>query len=170
MTENTKKWLTVAGCLVVCAILVAVIASSFSKDKVTDDLLPPSSSQQGDVVVDPDSNWLGLYPLDWEFCFMPVQTYKNFITEQYHKNPAFYNISAGSIEKVLTHIDAILSAAMEDWNKTTNHAALRCPPMIFPLPKGQESNIAEFAVILKMDHDGDTVVYSPIPLPHLENQ
>ena len=51
--------------------------------------------------------WLGLYPLDWEFCFMPVQTYKNFITEQYHKNPAFYNISAGSIEKVLAHIDAI---------------------------------------------------------------
>ena len=56
MTENTKKWLTVAGCLVVCAILVAVIASSFSKDKVTDDLLPPSSSQQGDVVVDPDAS------------------------------------------------------------------------------------------------------------------
>lgn len=75
--------------------------------------------------------WLGLYPLDWEFCFMPVQAYKNFITEQYHKNPTFYNISAGSIEKVLAHIDAILSAAMEDWNKTTNHAALRCPPMIF---------------------------------------
>jgi hypothetical protein len=23
--------------------------------------------------------WLGLHPLDWEFCFMPVQTYKNFI-------------------------------------------------------------------------------------------
>lgn len=101
--------------------------------------------------------WLGLHPLDWEFCFMPVQTYKNFITEQYHKNPAFYNISAGSIEKVLAHIDAILSAAMEDWNKTTNHAALRCPPMIFPLPKGQESNVADFAVILKMDNDGDTV-------------
>ena len=26
--------------------------------------------------------WLGLHPLDWEFCFMSVQTYKNFITEQ----------------------------------------------------------------------------------------
>ena len=114
--------------------------------------------------------WLGLHPLDWEFCFMPVQTYKNFITEQYHKNPTFYNISAGSIEKVLAHIDVILSAAMEDWNNTTNHAALRCPPMIFPLPKGQDSNTAEFAIILKMDNDGDTVVYSPIPLPHLENQ
>ena len=72
--------------------------------------------------------WLGLHPLDWEFCFMPVQTYKNFITEQYHKNPAFYNISAGSIEEVLAHIDDILSAAMENWNITTNHAALRCPP------------------------------------------
>lgn len=47
MTENTKKWLTVAGCLVVCAILVAVIASSFSKDKVTDDLLPPSRLPAG---------------------------------------------------------------------------------------------------------------------------
>ena len=46
MKNNTKKWLTVAGCLVVCAILVAVIASSFSKDKVTDDPLPPSSSQR----------------------------------------------------------------------------------------------------------------------------
>ena len=57
--------------------------------------------------------WLGLHPLDWEFCFMPVQTYKNFITEQYHKNPTFYNISAGSIEKVLAHIDVILLQAKE---------------------------------------------------------
>ena len=32
MTENTKKWLTVAGCLVVCAILVAVIASNNHMD------------------------------------------------------------------------------------------------------------------------------------------
>ena len=108
--------------------------------------------------------WIGLHPLDWKFCFMPVQTYKNFITEQYHKTPAFYNISAGSIEKVLAHIDAILSAAMEDWNKTTNHAALRCSQ------RDRRGNIAEFAVILKMDNDGDTVVYSPIPFPHLENR
>ena len=34
--------------------------------------------------------WLGLHPLDWEFCFMPVPAYKNFITEQYQKKPAFY--------------------------------------------------------------------------------
>ena len=25
--------------------------------------------------------WLGLYPLDWEFCFMPVQTYTNLELE-----------------------------------------------------------------------------------------
>ena len=72
-------------------------------------------------------------------------------------NPSFYNVSAGSIEQVLEHIDAILSAATEDWNETTNHVALRCSPMIFPLPIGQESNAAEFAIILKMDHDSDTV-------------
>lgn len=114
--------------------------------------------------------WLGLYPLDWEFCIMSVQRYKDFITEQYQKNPIFYNMSANSIEQILAYIDDLLSAAMEEWNQTTNHAALRCPPKIFPLPKGQESNAAEFAIILKMDNDGDTVVYSPIPLPHLESR
>ena len=72
---------------------------------------------------------------------MPVQTYKNFITEQYHKNPAFYSISAGSIEKVLAHIDVILSAAMEDWNKTTNHAAPALPPMIFFLSQRDRTAI-----------------------------
>ena len=56
MKNSTKKWLTVAGCLAVCVVLVIVIASSFSKDKVTDDPLPPNSSQQGDVVVDLDSS------------------------------------------------------------------------------------------------------------------
>lgn len=86
------------------------------------------------------------------------------------KNPASYNLSAGSIEQVLAYTDNLLAIVIEDWNQTTNYAALRCPPMIFPLPKGQKSHAAEFAVILKMDDDGDTVVYSPVPLPHLENQ
>lgn len=45
-----------AGCLVICVVLVVVIVSSFSKDKVTDAPLPPSSSQQGNVVVDPDNS------------------------------------------------------------------------------------------------------------------
>lgn len=55
MQNSTKKWLTVAGCLAVCAVLTAVIASSFKKDAVPDDPLPSSSSQQSDVSVKPDS-------------------------------------------------------------------------------------------------------------------
>ena len=56
MKNSTKKWLTVAGCLAICVVLVIVIVSSFSKNRVNDDPLPPSSSQQNDVVVDPDSS------------------------------------------------------------------------------------------------------------------
>ena len=51
MKNSTKKWLTVAGCLAICAVLVFVIAGRFSKEPVTDEPLPTSSSQQGDVVV-----------------------------------------------------------------------------------------------------------------------
>ena len=82
-----------------------------------------------------DSTWLKSLPVREDFDKGIYRHYRLFTYDD------VYNISAGSIEKVLTHIDAILSAAMEDWNKTTNHAALRCPPMVFPLPKGQESNI-----------------------------
>ena len=58
MKNSTKKWLTIAGCLAVCAVLVVVIASRFAGETVTDGDLPSSSSQQGDVVVDPDSGTL----------------------------------------------------------------------------------------------------------------
>lgn len=43
MKNNTKKWLTVAGCLAVCVVLVIVIASSFSKDKVTETRFRPAA-------------------------------------------------------------------------------------------------------------------------------
>lgn len=56
MKDSSKKWLTVAGGLVICAILVFVIAQQFTKDKSTDDLPPASSSQQGEVMVDPGSS------------------------------------------------------------------------------------------------------------------
>lgn len=50
--STTKKWLTVAGCLVVCVILVALIAGQFAKELVEDNPAPPASSQlSGDVVV-----------------------------------------------------------------------------------------------------------------------
>ena len=54
MKDSTKKWLIVAGGVVICGVLVAVIASRFARETVTDASLPPSSSQQGGVIVDPD--------------------------------------------------------------------------------------------------------------------
>ena len=56
MKDSTKKWLTITGGLVICAILVFVISQQFTKDKPTDDLPPVNSSQQGEVVVDPDGS------------------------------------------------------------------------------------------------------------------
>lgn len=56
MKDSTKKWLTIAGGLVVCALLVFVIARQFSNEKITDELPPPSSSLQSEVVIDPDSS------------------------------------------------------------------------------------------------------------------
>lgn len=55
--SSTKKWLTVAGCLALCAVLVVLIAGKFGKEPVEDNPAPPASSQQhGDVVVGgPDS-------------------------------------------------------------------------------------------------------------------
>lgn len=51
MKSTTKKWLTVAGCLAVCAVLVFVIAKQFDKAPVTDAPLPNSSVEAGDVEV-----------------------------------------------------------------------------------------------------------------------
>ena len=56
MKDSTKKWLTITGGLVICAILVFVIAQQFTKEKATDALPPTSSSQQDAVVVDPDGS------------------------------------------------------------------------------------------------------------------
>lgn len=43
MKDSTKKWLTITGGLVICAILVFVIAQQFTKEKATD-ALPPTST------------------------------------------------------------------------------------------------------------------------------
>ena len=56
MKDSTKKWLTITGGLVICAILVFVIAQQFTKEKATDALPPTSSSQQGEEVGDPDGS------------------------------------------------------------------------------------------------------------------
>lgn len=53
MKNTTKKWLAVAGCLAVCAVLVFVITGQFQKEPPTDTPLPAASSQPSDVVVAP---------------------------------------------------------------------------------------------------------------------
>ncbi len=56
MKNNTKKWLTVAGCLVICAVLVGLIGTRMAKDTPTDEPLPSQSSQPSDVTVtEPDA-------------------------------------------------------------------------------------------------------------------
>lgn len=56
MNNKTKKWLTVAGCLVVCAILVGLISSQLKTEPITDEPLPSQSSQSSDVTVNaPDT-------------------------------------------------------------------------------------------------------------------
>ena len=51
MKNTTKKWLTIIGCLAVCAILVVVIGSKFQKAPSTDAPLPPEGAQTSDVTV-----------------------------------------------------------------------------------------------------------------------
>ncbi|MGE6256885.1 hypothetical protein ACQKCU_03070 [Heyndrickxia sporothermodurans] len=41
------------------------------------------------------------------------------------------------------------------------HIELCCSPMIFPMLQGDSSNGADFIIILKLEKDGDTIVYSP---------
>ena len=65
--------------------------------------LPKDIQQRKETPMKLYEYWLGLYPLDWEFCFMPVQTYKNFITEQYHKNPAFTTSQRAPLRRYCTH-------------------------------------------------------------------
>lgn len=51
--DKMKKWLTVAGCLAVCAVLVGLIGAQFQKGPVQDEPLPTQSAKVSDVTVEP---------------------------------------------------------------------------------------------------------------------
>lgn len=53
MNPKMKKWLTVAGGLALCAVLVVLIGQRFQTPKPVDDPLPSQSSEVSDVTVDP---------------------------------------------------------------------------------------------------------------------
>ena len=51
MNDKMKKWLTVAGCLAVCAVLVGLIGAQFRTEPPKDAPLPGQSSQPPEVTV-----------------------------------------------------------------------------------------------------------------------
>lgn len=53
MNDKTKKWLTIAGCLALCAVLVVLVGQQFITPKPVDNPLPPQSSEVSNVKVDP---------------------------------------------------------------------------------------------------------------------
>jgi hypothetical protein len=111
-------------------------------------------------------------PLDWEFFFMEVDEYKKWLSESYLRDEESSRWFAGELSEVLSKIDMMLEAAMDDCEYSD---FLRCPPMIFPIPARVYEDVcraegrAAFCIILKGDNDGDTSVYSYVPLPHLLN-
>jgi hypothetical protein len=52
MENNRKKWIAVAGCLALCAVLVVLIGQQFKAEKPVDTPLSSQSSEMGDVTVD----------------------------------------------------------------------------------------------------------------------
>lgn len=52
MNNKMKKWLTVIGCLAICAVLVVLIGQQFKSPKPVDNPHPPQSSDVSNVTVD----------------------------------------------------------------------------------------------------------------------
>lgn len=117
--------------------------------------------------------WLGagLFPLDWEFCFLTVSEYKEKIIEKRESNPEYFDMKTGGVDKLLALIDQRVTFALNNFSEELKGYSdeLRCPAMITPIPKGDNSNGADFIIILKRYEDGDTAVYSPYPISYLEN-
>ncbi|KKO53141.1 hypothetical protein XI25_15590 [Paenibacillus sp. DMB20] len=111
---------------------------------------------------------LGGFPLDWEVCFLTVEEYKQILAKKYEQSKPYCDAVIGGLHILYDKIDGILNFAMNDFKKYSPYTELRCPPMIFPMPRGDSSHGADFVMILKLDEDGDTFVYSPFPLPYLE--
>ncbi|ABQ07771.1 hypothetical protein [Flavobacterium johnsoniae] len=110
----------------------------------------------------------GLFPLDWEFCFLTVDEYKEKLKEKYYQNEEYNHHIAGDLSETFSLIDKTVAKAKKHFKKEFHgDENLRCLPMVFPIPKGDHTNGVAFCVILKRDEDGDTLVYSPIPLQYL---
>ena len=52
INDKTKKWLVVAGGLVICAVLVVMISSQFEKESIEDVVLPSQGEQISNVIIE----------------------------------------------------------------------------------------------------------------------
>lgn len=52
INDNIKKWLVVAGGLVICAVLVAMISSQFQKEPLEDMVLPNEKTEVGNISIE----------------------------------------------------------------------------------------------------------------------
>lgn len=52
INDNIKKWLVVAGGLVICAVLVAMISSRFQKEPLEDMVLPNEKTEVGNIIIE----------------------------------------------------------------------------------------------------------------------
>lgn len=115
---------------------------------------------------------LTIFPFDWEFSLLTIGEYKEKLAIKYKQKEFFFRLTAGELEGIYTQLDQLVEGAFKHWRKVFENVSddLRCEPMIFTLPSGESNGGAVFGVVLKRDDDGDTFVYSPVPLPHLEEK
>jgi len=111
---------------------------------------------------------LSIPPLDWECCFLSIEEYKQSFTNKYKHNIAYYMQVIGDYQQHLEDIDTLADITYKDLCASVHSAELRCPAMIFSIPSGDQRGSALFCIMYKLEDDGDTFIYCPVPLVHLE--
>ncbi len=116
-------------------------------------------------------------PLDWIFAFFTVDELKDRI-RRYAKDDFGYTLPDN--EELINRIDLLLSEAEQAAKARHWDGVYRDQPLIFAIPAGEGINVlkgkytpigtALFGIIIKQDNDGDTFIYSPVELKHLEIQ
>ena len=56
-----------------------------------------------------------VHPLDWEFCFMEVDDYKDWLEKSYQKKEEYNKYLAGELSEVLLQLDEMIAQAMKEW-------------------------------------------------------
>ncbi|MBW5470190.1 hypothetical protein GPJ61_20395 [Brevibacillus formosus] len=111
---------------------------------------------------------LSIPPLDWECCFLSIEEYKQSFANKYNQNIEYYKRVIGDCQQHLVDIDNLAAVTYKDLCASVHSAELRCPAMIFSMPSGDHRGSALFCIMYKLEEDGDTFIYSPVPLVHLE--